>query len=144
MTVRMIPGYRHRPGNHCGSTALRNLLAFDGIEISEEMALGLGAGVSFFYVALDGGSPSRFINGRTARLEEQFVELTRSAYGRHSPRAADRSVFRRSRPVAAPSPGAQVTRRRTARSMRSRSTNSPGSLSATIRRSEAAIVSPLS
>ena len=46
----MVPGYRHVPGNHCGSTALRNLLAFHGVEISEEMALGLGAGVSFYYV----------------------------------------------------------------------------------------------
>ena len=46
----MIEGYRHRPGNHCGSTALRNLLAFDGVEISEEMALGLGAGVCFYYL----------------------------------------------------------------------------------------------
>ena len=40
------------------------------------MALGLGAGVSFYYVALDGSSPSRFTNGRVGRLEEQFVELT--------------------------------------------------------------------
>jgi butirosin biosynthesis protein H-like/uncharacterized protein DUF4872 len=73
---RMVPGYRHVPGNHCGSTALRNLLAFHGAAISEEMALGLGAGVSFYYVALDGSSPSRFTNGRVGRLEEQFVELT--------------------------------------------------------------------
>jgi hypothetical protein len=72
----MVPGYRHQPGNHCGSTALRNLLAFHGAQISEEMALGLGAGVSFYYVALDGSSPSRFTNGRVGRLEEQFVELT--------------------------------------------------------------------
>jgi Butirosin biosynthesis protein H, N-terminal/Domain of unknown function (DUF4872) len=73
---RMVPGYRHVPGNHCGSTALRNLLAFHGVEISEEMALGLGAGLSFYYVPLDGGSPSRFTNGRVGRLEEQFLELT--------------------------------------------------------------------
>ena len=76
---KMVPGYRHVPGNHCGSTALRNLLAFHGAEISEEMALGLGAGVSFYYVALDGQSPSRFTNGRAGRLEEQFVELTGGA-----------------------------------------------------------------
>jgi hypothetical protein len=75
-TTRLVPGYRHRPGNHCGSTALRNLLAFHGAEVSEEMALGLGAGVCFYYVALDGSSPSRFTNGRVGRLEEQFVELT--------------------------------------------------------------------
>lgn len=72
----MVPGYRHVPGNHCGSTALRNLLAFHGCEISEEMAFGLGAGACFFYFPLDGQSPSRFTNGRTARLEESFLELT--------------------------------------------------------------------
>ncbi len=72
----MIPGYRHVPGHHCGSTALRNLLAFHGVAVSEEMALGLGAGVCFYYVPLDGQSPSRFTNGRFGRLEEQFVELT--------------------------------------------------------------------
>ncbi len=46
----MVPGYRHVPGNHCGSTALRNLLAFHGLELSEEMAFGLGAGACFYYV----------------------------------------------------------------------------------------------
>jgi hypothetical protein len=72
----MVPGYRHVPGNHCGSTALRNLLAFHGVEISEEMAFGLGAGACFFYIVVDGTSPSRFTNGRAARLEENFLELT--------------------------------------------------------------------
>ena len=76
MTATMIEGYVHTPGNHCGSTALRNLLAFDGVEISEEMALGLGAGVCFYYLPLEGQSPSRFTNGRVGRLEEQFLELT--------------------------------------------------------------------
>jgi hypothetical protein len=72
----MVPGFEHAPGNHCGSTALRNLFAFDGIEITEEMAFGLGAGACFYYVALDGRSPSRFTNGRTSKLEEEFAELT--------------------------------------------------------------------
>ncbi|HKH23061.1 MAG TPA: BtrH N-terminal domain-containing protein [Solirubrobacterales bacterium] len=72
----MVPRYRHVPGNHCGSTALRNLLGFHGIEISEEMAFGLGAGACFYYVVLDEHSPSRFTNGRAARLEENFLELT--------------------------------------------------------------------
>ena len=79
MSATMIAGYRHIPGNHCGSTALRNVLAFDGIDISEEMALGLGAGVCFYYVPLEGQSLSRFTNGRVGRLEEQFCELTGAA-----------------------------------------------------------------
>ncbi len=72
----LVPGYRHVPGNHCGSTALRNLLGFHGVEISEEMAFGLGAGACFYYVVLDEHSPTRFTNGRAARLEENFLELT--------------------------------------------------------------------
>jgi hypothetical protein len=71
-----VPGYSHIAGNHCGSTALRNLLAFHGVEVSEEMAFGLGAGANFFYVTLDGQSPSRFTNGRASRLEESFLKLT--------------------------------------------------------------------
>jgi hypothetical protein len=72
----LIPDYRHVPGNHCGSTALRNLLAHHGVEMTEAMAFGLGAGACFYFVPMDGQSPSRFTNGRTSRLEEQFVELT--------------------------------------------------------------------
>ncbi|MGI8632141.1 MAG: BtrH N-terminal domain-containing protein [Solirubrobacterales bacterium] len=70
-----VPGFEHRPGNHCGSTALRNLLGHHGLDVSEAMAFGLGAGPCFYYVPLD-ESPSRFINGRAARLEEQFIDLT--------------------------------------------------------------------
>ncbi|HEY5815361.1 MAG TPA: BtrH N-terminal domain-containing protein [Solirubrobacterales bacterium] len=74
-----VPGYAHMPGNHCGSTALRNLLAFHGVEISEEMAFGLGAGACFYYVTIEDASPTRWFNGRTARLEESFDELTGAA-----------------------------------------------------------------
>ena len=41
------------PGNHCGSTALRNLLDHHGIPISEELAFGLGAGACFYYLPAD-------------------------------------------------------------------------------------------
>ena len=95
MSATMIEGYRHRPGNHCGSTALRNLLAFDGIEISEEMALGLGAGVCFYYVPLEGQSPSRFTNGRVGRLEEQFLRADRRRASARDLRRARRTRGRR-------------------------------------------------
>src|SRR6201747_2423085 len=74
-----VPGYVHTPGHHCGSTALRNLLGFHGAEISEEMAFGLGAGACFYFVVLDAASPPRWFNGRTARLEENFDQLTGAA-----------------------------------------------------------------
>jgi hypothetical protein len=74
-----VPNYTHTPGHHCGSTALRNLLAFHGVEISEEMAFGLGAGACFYYVTIEDASPTRWFNGRTARLEENFDELAGAA-----------------------------------------------------------------
>ncbi|HET8863150.1 MAG TPA: BtrH N-terminal domain-containing protein [Solirubrobacterales bacterium] len=74
-----VPNYTHTPGHHCGSTALRNLLAHHGVEISEEMAFGLGAGACFYYVTIEDASPTRWFNGRTARLEESFDELTGAA-----------------------------------------------------------------
>ncbi|HEX5594046.1 MAG TPA: BtrH N-terminal domain-containing protein [Solirubrobacterales bacterium] len=74
-----VPGFVHTPGHHCGSTALRNLLGFHGVEISEETAFGLGAGAGFYYLAMEDASPSRWFNGRTARLEETFRELTGAA-----------------------------------------------------------------
>jgi hypothetical protein len=71
-----VPGFAHLPGNHCGSTALRNLLRHHGVPVSEELVFGLGAGPCFYYFVLEEGSPSRFTNGRTGRLEELFLQLT--------------------------------------------------------------------
>jgi hypothetical protein len=92
-----VPGYVHRPGHHCGSTALRNLLAFQGIEISEEMAFGLGAGASFYYLSIEDSSPSRWFNGRTARLEESFRDLTGAALELRTFAAGDREAWEAAR-----------------------------------------------
>ena len=77
-TAKRVPGYRHVPGNHCGSTALRNLLGFHGVELSEEMAFGLGAGACFYYLVLEEASPTRWFNGRTAQLEQNFLDLSQA------------------------------------------------------------------
>ncbi len=45
----MIENFRHHPGVHCESTAIRNLLAFKGLSLSEPMVFGLGSGLSFIY-----------------------------------------------------------------------------------------------
>ena len=92
-----VSGYVHTPGNHCGSTALRNLLAFHGIGISEEMAFGLGAGAGFYYLTLEDASPSRWFNGRTARLEESFRDLTGAALQMRTFSADDREAWEAAR-----------------------------------------------
>ena len=82
-----------------------------GVEISEEMALGLGAGVCFYYVPLDGQSPSRFTNGRVGRLEEQFCELTGLPLALRDLRGPRRVLARpRARAVDAGQPGAAAHR----------------------------------
>ena len=73
---RLVPGFEHVTGHHCGSTALRNLLRFHGAEVSEELAFGLGAGPCFYYFTGEALSPTRFTNGRTGRLEENFLRIT--------------------------------------------------------------------
>lgn len=92
-----VPGYLHTPGHHCGSTALRNLLAFHGVEISEEMAFGLGAGACFYYLTLEDASPSRWFNGRTARLEENFRDLTGTALTMRTFSEGDRAAWEAAR-----------------------------------------------
>lgn len=74
--ARLVEGFEHRPGRHCGSTALGNLLRFHRLDLPEAVVFGLAAGPSFFYAKLPGGSPSRLISGRAANLEKQFVELS--------------------------------------------------------------------
>jgi hypothetical protein len=73
---RLVPGFEHATGHHCGSTALRNLLRFHGTDLSEEMTFGLGAGPCFYYFTGEALSPTRFTNGRTGRLEENFLRIT--------------------------------------------------------------------
>ena len=63
----MIEGYRNHPGEHCGSVAMRGLLDFYcGLELSEDVLFGLGAGIDSAYISAPGMSPSAFSAGRNA------------------------------------------------------------------------------
>ena len=69
-------GYLHRKGLHCGSSALRNLLAARGLVLSESLVFGLGAGLGFSLA--DGANgvvpalPKRFFIGRSLAFEEDL------------------------------------------------------------------------
>lgn len=71
MTV-LVEDYPHRTGEHCASTALRNLLSHHGTELSEGMVFGLASGLGFFYLHFDETSPTRMFHGRTLSLENDF------------------------------------------------------------------------
>ena len=72
MTARILPGYEHIDGWHCGSTALHNVCHYVGVSLSEPMCFGLGAGAGFFFLKSDRLSPSRIFNGRSVALVPPF------------------------------------------------------------------------
>lgn len=72
----VVEGYEHRTGEHCASTALRNILHFHGEDLSEAMIVGLANGLGFLYLRSDSLSPTRMFHGRTATLELDFCANT--------------------------------------------------------------------
>jgi hypothetical protein len=72
----LVENYKHRTGEHCASTALRNILAYHGTELSEGMIFGLASGIGFFYLKSDEMSPTRMFHGRTLSLESDFGRNT--------------------------------------------------------------------
>jgi hypothetical protein len=71
--MKIVAGFQHTPGVHCGSTALRDLLHQVGIDLSEAMCFGLGSGLGFHYLrGLRGGMPSHLFHGRTLTLERDL------------------------------------------------------------------------
>jgi len=72
MAKYVLPGYEHVDGWHCGSTALRNACRYVGVDLSEPICFGLGAGAGFFFLKSDRFSPSRIFNGRSVALVPPF------------------------------------------------------------------------
>jgi hypothetical protein len=72
----LVASYPHRTGEHCASTALRNLLAHHGTDLSEAMVFGLASGLSFFYFKNDAISPTRMFHGRSWTFEQNLAADT--------------------------------------------------------------------
>jgi len=64
---KFVRDFKHYPGVHCESTALRDVFACHGIEFSEPMIFGLGQGLSFVYWK-SRQMPFPFVSGRTKNL----------------------------------------------------------------------------
>jgi len=79
--MQPLPGFKHFTTHHCVSGSLRHIYEFHGYPISEEMLLGLGAGVGFIYWHAKGTLP--FLGGR-ANLERPGVEGFEKAIGRRT------------------------------------------------------------
>jgi hypothetical protein len=62
MTLKPVEGFQHFTTHHCVTGSMRHVYVYNDHDISEEMLLGLGAGVSFSYWHFKGQTP--FMGGR--------------------------------------------------------------------------------
>ncbi len=70
MSSHLIEGYRNVPGEHCGSTAMRNLLQhYCGLELTEEEVFGLGSGLDFLVMETELFAPGILMFGRGPTME---------------------------------------------------------------------------
>lgn len=81
MTLQPFPNFKHFTTHHCVTGSLRHIYEYHDYPISEEMLLGLGAGVGFIYWHTKGTLP--FLGGR-ANLERPGEEGLEKAVGRHT------------------------------------------------------------
>lgn len=68
---KILKNWKHTPGIHCGSVAVRDVLNYYKIDMTEEMCFGLGSGLGFYY-SIDSVSPSRSIHVRGPWMEANF------------------------------------------------------------------------
>jgi len=71
-----LAGFRHFATHHCVTGSMRHVYVYNDHDVSEEMLLGLGSGVSFSYWHFKGQTP--FIGGRgnVGRPSEEGLEKT--------------------------------------------------------------------
>jgi hypothetical protein len=70
---KAIKNFKHYPGVHCESTALRDVFAYHGFKFSEPMIFGLGEGLSFVYWKSK-QMPFPFVGGRTKDLSGKLCK----------------------------------------------------------------------
>lgn len=70
----LIPGWVHRPGAHCASTAISDVMTFRGHPFTEAFCFGLGAGLGFAYFESPLANPTRLTAVRSRMLESRFFE----------------------------------------------------------------------
>ena len=75
--MRLEP-FVHRPGMHCGSSAFRAALSLQGLDLSEALVFGLGAGLGFSLHAGDTTlvppQAGRLVIGRSGSFEQDLAE----------------------------------------------------------------------
>jgi hypothetical protein len=71
-----FPGFVALDGCHCITSSLARIFHIAGHPLSEEMLLGLGAGMEFLYWRMIGGEETVFIGGRS-NLKDFYQDLAK-------------------------------------------------------------------
>ena len=69
---KILSNWKHLPGTHCGSVAIRDVINFYNIDCSEEVCFGLGSGLGFYYSRSEVSNPTRSIHMRGPGMEVNF------------------------------------------------------------------------
>lgn len=98
MTIHLspLPGFEALPGCHCVTSSFRKVCAYNHYPISEEMLLGLGAGVGFIYWHAKGQAPFFGGRGNAKDFTRDLSRRTGIAIAEHtssSPKAAERALL---------------------------------------------------
>ncbi len=76
MALDALPGFRHFPTHHCVTGSMRHVYAYHEHDLSEDLLLGIGAGVSFSYWHFKGQLPFLGGRGNVGRPSEEGMERT--------------------------------------------------------------------
>lgn len=68
----IVKEFKQFGGKHCQTSALKNILAYHGLHLSEEMLLGLGGGIGFIYWYMK-RMPFPFIGTRYGKGEDFLI-----------------------------------------------------------------------
>ncbi len=72
----IVKGLEPFIGKHCETTALKRVLDYHGLSLSEEMLLGLGGGIGFIYWHIK-RMPAPFIGSRSGKSTKFAINLCR-------------------------------------------------------------------
>ncbi|NLF11183.1 MAG: BtrH N-terminal domain-containing protein [Anaerolineaceae bacterium] len=76
MTLEPLPGFQSLQTHHCVTGSMRHIYLYNQHDISEEMLLGIGAGVSFSYWHFKGQAPFMGGRGNVGMPSQEGLEKT--------------------------------------------------------------------
>lgn len=100
MALEPFPGFRPFPTHHCVTGSMRHVYDLHGVDTSEELLLGLGAGVGFLYWHQRGAPPMLLGRANVGRPGEEGMEraagrrtgVTVEVHSTSSARTAERAL----------------------------------------------------